>query len=100
MMSQASWILLLSLTAHQLITTEAQESFPSDSLSKRLAGGAMSPDTSNWVDDEESPGLLMNNYLAFLSRLAKKDLQDDLRSHADVRSPKRDNRKFQTQGWR
>ena len=100
MMFPTNWILLLSLTAHQLIATQAQDPFPKDSLPKRLIGGAMSPETSNWVDDEESPSLLMNNYLAFLSRLAKKDLQDDLPSHADVRSPKRDNRKFQTQGWR
>lgn len=101
MMSTVSWIFLLSIAAHLLFPAKSQNPYSRTSLAKRLIDGAMSPESSNWAyGPGENPGLLMNNYLAFLSRLAKKDIQDDQHAQSDGRSPKRDNRKFQTQGWR
>ncbi|KAG8180110.1 hypothetical protein JTE90_027889 [Oedothorax gibbosus] len=45
------------------------------------------------------PGV-MKNYLAMLSRLAKKNLAtEDRQVPNTAHSPKRDNKKFQTQGW-
>nr|XP_015921189.1 uncharacterized protein LOC107450001 [Parasteatoda tepidariorum] len=90
MMSKTSWI-LLAMALHYFgpVTT-------------RL----LQPNKRALIDEEsllsyDRPSHV-NNYLTFLSRLSKKNiiLPENDRTPPDTHSPKRDNRKFQTQGWR
>ncbi|GIX98006.1 uncharacterized protein CDAR_297521 [Caerostris darwini] len=99
-MSAISWLLLLMMAFVQLNPAKSRNPLQSFSLYKRpLDDAAVEKEMLPYVPSYDRPNM-MNNYLAFLSHLAKKDSPTKDRTSPDKHSPKRDNRKFQTQGWR
>ncbi|KFM64099.1 hypothetical protein X975_01200, partial [Stegodyphus mimosarum] len=94
-MSPDIWIVILMFTCCQLHRVHSRLPYHTFQLSKRQMDGSSSErDNVPYSATYDSPGL-MNNYLTFLSHLAKKDVSTDDRTIPDARSPKRDNRKFQ-----
>ncbi|KAF8788431.1 hypothetical protein HNY73_009931 [Argiope bruennichi] len=99
-MAPVSWLLLLMVTFLQLNLARPRNSLESFSLYKRpIDDATIDRNVLPYAASYDRPSM-MNNYLAFLSRLAKKDLPVEDRPSPETHSPKRDNRKFQTQGWR
>ncbi|GFS55474.1 uncharacterized protein NPIL_559711 [Nephila pilipes] len=99
-MSPRSLFMILVMAFLQLNLTKSRNSFQGFSLYKRpLDDTTVDRNILPYASAYDRPSM-MNNYLAFLSRLAKKDMPTEDRPSADTHSPKRDNRKFQTQGWR
>ncbi|GBN42054.1 hypothetical protein AVEN_218859-1 [Araneus ventricosus] len=99
-MTSLSWFLLLMVTFLQLNLARPRNSLESFPLYKRpIDDATIDRSVLPYASSYERPSM-MKNYLAFLSRLSKKDLSSEDHPSLETHSPKRDNRKFQTQGWR
>ncbi|GFQ82588.1 uncharacterized protein TNCT_334241 [Trichonephila clavata] len=99
-MYPGSLLMILAMAFVQLNFAKSRNSLQGFSLYKRpLDDSTIDRNILPYATSYDKPSM-MNNYLAFLSRLAKKDMPTEDRPSADTHSPKRDNRKFQTQGWR